>query len=145
MAKIIVSACLLGKNCRYDGGNCKNKKIIDFLKDKEYIAVCPEQMAGLSTPRLPCEVIADRVISIEGKDLTATFSSAAKAVLALAKKHRVKLAILKSESPSCGRDYIFDGSFTGKLTANHGVTANLLLNNKIRVISEKEIDAELNK
>ena len=145
MAKIIVSACLLGENCRYDGGNCRNKKVIAYLKDKEFIAVCPEQMAGLSTPRLPCEVVADRVINIDGKDLTADFDSAAAAVLAIAKKHQVKLAILKSESPSCGRDFIFDGSFTGRLVANHGVTANLLLNNNIRVISEKEITKELKK
>jgi len=139
MSKIIVSACLVGKNCRYDGGNCYNNKLIEFLKSKEYIAACPEELGGLSTPRLPCEREEDKVFNKANEDVTTEFNSGANEFLQLALANSCKLAILKSDSPSCGKGIIYDGSFSGKLTAGNGVTTQLLLKHGIKVITEKEL------
>lgn len=139
MKKILVSSCLLGNNCRYDGGNCHNKQVIAYLKDKEYITVCPEELGGLPTPRLPSEIVKDKVLNIKGEDVTAAFVLGANKVIELAKKHSIELAICKSESPSCGLGIIHDGTFSGNLIEGNGICVNLFLEKGIKVISEKDL------
>ena len=135
----IVSACLLGINCKYDGGNNRNEKIISLLKDEILIPVCPEQLGGLSTPRSPSEIRGDRVYSVEGEDLTENFKRGAEEVLKIAKLYRIKEAIFKDGSPSCGVNYIYDGTFKGVRIKGKGITTRLLEREGVRVISEKDI------
>ncbi len=136
---IIVSACLLGINCKYDGGNNLNKKVLDLFLEGKAIPVCPEQLGGLSTPRLPSEIINGKVFDIEGKDVTKNFLKGANETLRLAKLLECKKAILKENSPSCGVKYIYDGTFSGKKIKGNGITAALLKANGRKVVSEEEI------
>ena len=136
---IFVSACLLGENCKYSGGNNRNEAVISFLNDKEYLAVCPERAGGLPSPRPPAEIRDGRVIDKEGKDVTAEFLLGAEKTLALAKKHRPELCILKANSPSCGCGEIYDGTFSGRKISGNGKTVDLLLKNGFSVITEKQI------
>lgn len=148
---IIVSACLCGVNCKYSGGNNFNEKVMHLFQQGKAVLVCPEQMGGLSTPRLPSEIIggtgADvldgkcRVMTINCQDdVTDRFTKGAEETLKLAKKCGASLAILKSRSPSCGHGTIYDGSFTGTKIDGNGVTAELLERNGIKVITEEELD-----
>ncbi len=137
--KILVSACLLGKNCKYDGTNNYNKKIEEYLKDYDVILVCPEEMGGLSTPRIPSEIKGDKVIGKNGIDVTAEYKKGAQAVLDIVNKYGIKKAILKSRSPSCGKDMVYDGTFSHKLIKGNGITAKLLIENKVEVISSDNI------
>lgn len=146
---ILVSACLLGINCKYNGDNNKDLKVLEYLKDKEFIIVCPEQLGGMSTPRDPSEIIrldGDAVINGETSvitnkrlDVTKKFKLGANEALKIAKLYNCTEAILKEGSPSCGSNYIYDGTFTGKKRDGIGVTTSLLKQNGIKVISEKEI------
>ena len=138
MEKILVSACLLGINCKYNGGNNYNEKIIEYLKDKEVIPICPEIYGGLSTPRKPSERKGNLVIDNEQNDVTLNFKKGAEETLKLAKLLGVKKALLKSKSPSCGYKMIYDGTFTDHLIAGNGVTTELLLNEGIEVLTEKD-------
>ena len=135
----LVSACLLGVNCKYDGGSNRNEKIISLLRDEILIPVCPEQLGGLPTPRVPSEIKGDRVYSVEGKDLTENFIKGAKETLRIAKLYGVKEAIFKDGSPSCGVNYVYDGTFKGKKIKGKGITVRLLEKEGIKVISEKDI------
>ena len=139
----IISACLAGVNCRYDGGNNFSSEIVKLVKDGKAILVCPEQLGGLTTPRLPCEIIIDekgnkKVISIEGKDYTKEFLKGAEETLKIAKTVEVKKAILKARSPSCGKGYVYDGTFKKKLVSGNGITADLLEKNGIKVYTEED-------
>lgn len=146
---ILVSACLLGINCKYNGDNNKDLKVLEYLKDKEFTIVCPEQLGGMSTPRDPSEIIrldGDAVINGETSvitnkrlDVTRKFKLGANETLKIAKLYNCTEAILKEGSPSCGSNYIYDGTFTGKKRDGIGVTTSLLKHNGIKVISEKEI------
>ena len=133
--KILVSACLLGVNCRYDGGNNHSDKIDEFLKDYEIIPICPEIMGGLPTPRIASERLKDKVITKDGRDVTKQYIKGAEECLFLAKKYNVKKALLKLRSPSCGNEKIYDGTFTHTVIDGDGVTAELLKNNGIEIIS----------
>lgn len=143
---ILVSACLVGKNVKYNGKNNKNNDVLEYLKDKEYIEFCPEELGGLPTPRSPVEIKGGdgltvfndeaRVVSISGEDYTEAFVKGAKKSLDIALNNNVTLAILKSNSPSCGKNCIYDGSFSNKIINGNGVTAEILLKNNIKVISE---------
>ena len=135
----IVSACLAGINCRYDGTSRPHKKIMKLVKEGQAIPVCPEQLGGLSTPRAPAEMRGGRVITKNRVDVTSNFERGAQEVLRIAKLFDCKEAILKSNSPSCGCGEIPDGTFSGKLTKGNGVTAALLKLNGIEVKTEKEI------
>lgn len=139
MEKIIVSACLLGEPCRYDGKSCPNETVISYLKGKQVFAVCPEVMGGLPTPRSSCEIIDGKVISKLGEDRTKEYIDGAKQVLALAKQENIQTAILKSLSPSCGFKEIYDGSFTRKVVKGNGICAEMLANNAINVINSDKI------
>lgn len=137
--KIIVSACLAGVNCKYDGTNNINEKIVKFINEHDVILVCPEQMGGLKTPRCPSELIGDQVMSKEGKDVTKEYVKGASEVLKIVKRFNIKKAILKSRSPSCGKDEIYDGTFSHKLKKGDGITAKLLMGNGVEVITSDEI------
>ncbi|MBQ2966791.1 MAG: DUF523 domain-containing protein [Clostridia bacterium] len=141
---ILVSACLLGEKCKYNGSDNKNDAVIQFLKGKRYVAVCPEMMGGLPAPRLPSEIVDKKVIQKDGTDVTAFFEAGAKQVADMAEKYNVKLAILKANSPSCGAGSIYDGTFSGTLIAGNGITAEKLLKMGIAVKTEKELEKEVN-
>ena len=132
---IIVSACLAGYRCRYDGGVVPNEEVIDLMKRGEAVPVCPEMLGGLPCPRVPSERTADgeRVLSKSGDDVTEAFMTGALETLRMARLYGCTHAILKAHSPSCGCGLIYDGTFSGKLREGSGVTAELLLENGITV------------
>ncbi len=134
--KVLVSACLLGVNCKYNGNNNYRAELKAKLQDKEIILACPEVMGGLSIPRKPAEIVHDKVVTIEGDDVTTKFCQGAKETLDLCQKLGIKKAILKANSPSCGVGQVYDGSFTGKLVDKDGITAKLLIENGIEVMSD---------
>lgn len=140
MENIIVSACLLGIGCRYDGKHKANPDVIRLTEKYNLIPVCPEIYGGLPTPRVPSERIGDKVMMKDGRDVTENYQRGARETLEMCRIYNVKTAILKQRSPSCGKGEIYDGSFTGALTERDGVTAELLLANGIRVIGESEIN-----
>lgn len=142
MENLLVSACLMGFECKYcSGSNYIGDEKMAALKEKYVlIPVCPESAGGLPTPRDPSERIGDKVMSSKGVDVTANYKKGADVALWLCKKYGCKKALLKAKSPSCGRDVIYDGTFTGTLTQRHGVTTELLIQNNIEVFSEKELD-----
>ena len=127
-----------GNNCKYDGTSNKNEKILKLAKNFILIPVCPEILGGLPIPREPAEQRGKRVITKSGKDVTKYFEKGAKEVLKIAKILKIKKAILKQKSPSCGCGKIYDGTFSGKLIRGDGVTARLLKENKIQVFSEED-------
>jgi len=135
----LVSACLAGKKCRWNGESRPCQKVIDLVKQGKAIPVCPEQLGGLITPRLPAEQNGNKVFTKEGEDVTLQFNKGAEEVLKIAKSINCCEAILKSKSPSCGSGKIYDGTFSGKLIKGDGVTAKLLKKNNIKVLTEEEI------
>lgn len=140
MEKIIVSACLLGESCRYDGKSKPCEKVIRLAEKHELIPVCPEVLGGLSTPRPPSEMQKDgRFINSEGGDVTANYRSGAESTLHIAIQNSCKLAVLKEKSPSCGVHSRYDGTFTRTLIPESGITAALLRENGITVISEDDL------
>lgn len=159
MNLILISACLLGENCKYSGGNNENAHLISLLKDKEIIAVCPEELGGLPTPRPPAEIISKAEIDAgtetgielstdlclgnvkiclqDGQDVTEQFLKGAFCTQKIAQDYPITLAIMKERSPSCGVDQIYDGTFTGKTIPGSGITTSLLKKMGIPVISEE--------
>lgn len=143
MDKLLISACLLGVPCRYDG---KSKPVasIERLREKyELIPICPEQLGGLPTPRNPSERIGGRVVMEDGTDVTTQYQKGAQAALELCLREGCVAAVLKERSPSCGSGEIYDGTFTRSLVAGDGVTAELLKENGIKVYGGSEPDALL--
>lgn len=140
MENILVSACLFGKNTKYNGGNNYNPKVERLMDKYNVILYCPEVMGGLTTPRLPSEIIDSKVINNEGTDVTLEFTKGANLTLELCKKYNIKKALLKDGSPSCGSSYIYDGTFTSNKINGMGITAKLLDSNNIIVYNESEID-----
>lgn len=130
---ILVSACLVGVNCRYDGTGKLDPELLDLFVRGEAIPVCPEVMGGLSTPRTPAERVGDKVIDYNGKDVTKEFTLGAEKTLEMALENKVKLAIMKSKSPSCGLGIIYDGTHTRTVTEGNGMAVDLLLANGIEV------------
>ncbi|MFQ5647769.1 MAG: DUF523 domain-containing protein [Candidatus Aenigmatarchaeota archaeon] len=122
----VVSACLAGVKCRWDGTAAPCQKVIELVRQGKAIPVCPEQLAGLPTPRPPRERSGSRVITKDGKDVTEELARGAKEALRIAKMAGCKEAILKSRSPACGSGEIYDGTFSGKLTKGDGVFTELL-------------------
>lgn len=140
MSRILVSACLLGVECRYKGDSCPCNEVIDLSKDHILIPVCPEQAGGLPTPRTPSERVGRKVMMRDGKDVTSEYQKGAETALYLAKTLNADFAVLKANSPSCGKGVIYDGTFTGGKCEGNGVTAELLINNGIPVYTEYETD-----
>lgn len=140
MQNLLISACLLGYCCRYDGSN--NGPIPELMQLKRryhLIPICPEQLGGLKTPRLPAERLGDRVVNCEGEDITAEYERGAREALRMARLFGCTNAILKSRSPSCGPDEVYDGTFTHTVVRRPGTTAELLTANGVSVIDETRI------
>lgn len=140
MENILVSACLLGIGCRYDGKHKADPAVLKLAEKYNLIPVCPEIYGGLPTPRVPSERIGDRVMMKDGHDVTENYKRGANEALELCRIYGIKTAILKERSPSCGKGAIYDGTFSGTLTERDGVTAELLLSEGIRVLGESEIN-----
>lgn len=136
-AKYLVSACLAGSKCRYDGKSNYNKRVATLVKEGFGLLICPEVMGGLSIPRVCCEQQGKRVINKDGLDKTLEFEKGAKKVLKYARQKGITKAILKTNSPSCGIEQVYDGSFSRKLIAGQGVCAKLLAANGFELYSEK--------
>lgn len=145
----IVSACLAGINCKYDGENNLNKTVLRLVKEGKAVPLCPEQLGGLTTPRESAECVGGtgmdvlnckaKVMTKSGKDITKEFIKGAEETLKIAKLINANEAILKSKSPSCGCRQTYDGSFTGKLVKGDGVAAALLKKNGVKVSHENQI------
>ena len=135
----IVSACLCGINCKYNGGNNLNPKVLELVKEGKAIPICPEQLGGLTTPRVPSEIKEGRVINKDGIDVTKNFNDGAIEVLKLCKELNIDKAILKSKSPSCGYNEVYDGNFNGTLVKGNGILTDMLIDNDIKVISSDNL------
>ncbi len=142
---LLVSACLLGVCCRYDGDSKPNPEVIALRDRFTLIPICPEVDGGLPTPRTPSERVGDRVLMRDGRDVTENYLSGARAALDRAESFSCSAALLKARSPSCGSGKIYDGSFSGRLTDRDGVAAEMLKKNGISVFTEEEISLLLEK
>lgn len=140
MEYVLVSACLLGLRCRYDGAEKGDDRVLGLLgrEDITLIPVCPEQLGGMSTPREPSEQKDGRVWNRRGEDVTAYYERGAEEALKLARLYQCRRAVLKERSPSCGCGVIYDGTFTKTLIKGHGITAKLLREQGIRVVGESQ-------
>jgi len=149
----LISACLCGINCKYSGENNLNEDCLTLLEQDQAILICPEQLGGLTTPRDPGEIIGDaksiitkgigKVITKEGEDVTAAFLRGAKETIKIAKASGTLAAILKDGSPSCGCNYIYDGTFTGEKIEGEGITCAMLKEEGIEVISDEEYSKKI--
>ena len=140
MEPILISACLLGAACRYDGGSKPVLSVEALMGRYQLVPVCPEQLGGLPTPREPSERQGDLVVMKSGADVTAQYQRGAEQALHLARVFGCKKAVLKERSPSCGSGEIYDGTFSGKLTPGDGVTAALFKKNGIEVFGESHVN-----
>ena len=138
--KIMVSACLAGENCKYNGGNNRNEKILQLMEENEMITICPEQMGGLPTPRIPSEIRDGVVIARDGRVVDQEFRLGAARCLEIANLEKPDLIVLQSRSPSCGVKQRYDGSFSGKLVDAPGVTAQLMMKNGYKVIDVEDLE-----
>ena len=138
MENLLISACLLGVECKYSGGsNALPEETIEKLRTRyRLIPVCPETAGGLPTPRDPSERLGERVVSCRGADVTAQFKKGAEAALTLARRYGCTTALMKEHSPSCGSGLIYDGSFSGKLVKGDGCAAELLKAGGVSVVGE---------
>ena len=137
--KIIVSACLLGRNCKYNGGNNYNEKVVEFLKGKEVIEVCPEVLAGLGVPRTPIEIVHGVLLDRNGRNVDGPVRAAVAQILEQLRGQDIDCAILKSRSPTCGVRQVYDGTFSGTLTDGAGTLAQALLSAGYTVLDAEDI------
>ena len=138
---VLVSACLLGENCKWDGGNNRNERVIALCAGREVIPVCPEIAGGLPVPRQPSEIRNGRVTARDGTDVDAAFRDGAARCLAQCEGRQIECAVLKARSPSCGKGSVYDGSFNGTLVPGDGVFAAMMQARGIPVFTEEETEA----
>lgn len=136
--KYAISSCLMGVNCKYSGGNNLNETLKTFMKDKEYILVCPEVLGGLSTPRACAEIVCGKVMNTDKEDVTKQFEEGARIAYEQIKEFKADIVITQSRSPSCGKGQIYDGSFSGKLTSGNGKFIQFLLQKGVSVMDIEE-------
>ena len=144
MKKILVSACLLGEKCRYDGKSKPCGSVIKLSERFDLVPICPEVFGGLPTPRIPAEIVDGAVLRKDGVDVTNNYKIGAQKALDIAIQNNIKIAVLKEKSPSCGKDIIHNGKFDGELSRGNGITVNLFLKHGINVYKESEVDKLLN-
>lgn len=137
--KIMVSACLLGDNVKYNGGNNRHEKVLDYIKGHEVVPVCPEMLGGLPVPRAPGEIQDGIVRNEDGTSVDYEYRTGAAKALEIAESERIDMAILQSRSPSCGVNQIYDGSFTGRKIKGMGVFARLLSEKGYKVVDAEDI------
>ena len=136
---IVVSACLAGENCKYNGGNNRNKKVEALFNGNRIIPICPEVMGGLSTPRVPSEIVHGIVMNKDGVNVDREYRCGAEMALKIAEREKPDLVILQSRSPSCGVKQRYDGTFTGTLIDGPGLTAELLMRHGFRVVDVEDL------
>lgn len=139
MYKYLISACLCGEYCRYDGGTFDYPHLRKLAEDGVALPYCPEHSGGLPIPRKPCEIVGDKVLAADGTDCTAEYTRGAEGALRLCKEHGITAAILKESSPSCGSTRIYDGTHTGIKIPGMGLAARLLAENGVTLYSEKAL------
>jgi len=137
--KIVVSACLLGENCKYNGGNNYCPRVVEFTQGKKVIPVCPEMAAGFGCPRIPMEIVNGRLKNREGTDLHDAMDKAIASILAELEGEEIACAVLKSRSPTCGVRQVYDGTFSGTLVSGMGLFAQALHQKGIPVIDSEEV------
>ena len=137
--KIMVSACLLGEDCKYNGGNNRNEELIRLLSGHTVIPVCPEVLGGLPVPRVPAEIVGGVVTNREGESVDEAFRKGASLALVIAMRERPDRIILQSRSPSCGVKQIYDGTFSGKLVPGMGVFAEMAKKAGFRVVDVEDL------
>lgn len=137
--KILVSACLLGQDCKYNGGNNYDPKVVEFLQGREVLPVCPEVLAGLGTPRTPVEIVDGIVTDRDGNCVDTQIRAAVREILEDIRDEEIGCAILKSRSPTCGVKQVYDGTFSGRLVDGSGVLAQALMDAGYRVIDAEEL------
>ena len=142
---LLISMCLLGEPCRYDGKSVPlDGTIIEKLKEKyTLVTVCPEQEGGLPTPRIPAERQGENVVRRDGVDVTAEYRKGAEVALSLCRRFGISIALMKAKSPSCGAGRIYDGTFSGTLTDGDGVTVSLLSGNGIKIFTKNDVNSLL--
>lgn len=140
--RVLVSACLLGENCKYNGGNNFSPAVAEYLRGKDVLPVCPELLAGLGCPRVPMEIVDGILMTRDGRNVDAVMREAAALVLERLRGEEIGCAILQSRSPTCGVNQIYDGSFSGRLIAGMGVFAKALHKAGYRVIDAEDIRKE---
>ena len=135
--KIMVSACLLGENCKYNGGNNRDEKVIAYLKDKEVVAVCPEKLLGI--PRIPMEIVNGKLINKDGVEVDGAVRQTISEIMDTLRTEPVDMAILKSRSPTCGVRQVYDGTFSGTLIDGAGVLTQALQKAGIPTVDAEEL------
>ena len=139
MTKILVSGCLLGENCKYNGGNNYNPRVVEFLKGKEVISICPEIMAGMGCPRNPIEIVDGVLTDCHGKNVDSLIRKSVMEIMERIRDEEIQCAILQSRSPTCGVNQVYDGTFSGKLIPGPGVFAKSLMDAGYLVIDGEDI------
>lgn len=137
--KIVVSACLLGRNCKYNGGNNRNERVLEYVKGKDVIEVCPEVLAGLGTPRTPIEIVDGVIMSRDGRCVDGALRDAIAKILDGLRGEEIECAILKSRSPTCGVKQVYDGTFSGVLVDGMGALARALADAGYKVIDCEDL------
>ena len=139
MTKILVSGCLLGENCKYNGGNNYNPRVVEFLKDKEVISICPEIMAGMGCPRKPIEIVDGVLTECHGKNVDSLIRKSVMEIMERIRDEEIQCAVLQSRSPTCGVNQVYDGTFSGKLIPGSGIFAKSLMDAVYLVIDVEDI------
>ena len=139
MTKILVSGCLLGENCKYNGGNNYNPRVVEFLKDKEVISICPEIMAGMGCPRNPIEIVDGVLTDCHGKNVDSLIRKSVMEIMERIRDEEIQCAVLQSRSPTCGVNQVYDGTFSGKLIPGSGIFAKSLIDAGYLVIDVEDI------
>ena len=139
MTKILVSGCLLGENCKYNGGNNYNPRVVEFLKDKEVISICPEMMAGMGCPRNPIEIVDGVLTDCHGKNVDSLIRKSVMEIMERIRDEEIQCAVLQSRSRTCGVNQVYDGTFSGKLIPGSGIFAKSLMDAGYLVIDVEDI------
>ena len=139
MTNILVSGCLLGENCKYNGGNNYNPRVVEFLKGKEVISICPEIMAGMGCPRNPIEIVDGVLTDCHGKNVDSLIRKSVMEIMERIRDEEIQCAILQSRSPTCGVKQVYDGTFSGKLIPGSGIFAKSLMDAGYLVIDGEDI------
>ena len=139
MENLLVSACLLGENCKYNGGNNYNAAVAEYVKGKEVLPICPEMMAGMGCPRTPIEIVDGVLMDRDGNNVDAAMGEAVAKAMAQIRNEEIQCAILQSRSPTCGVNQVYDGSFSGRLIPGSGIFAQALREAGYRVLDAEEI------
>ena len=140
--KVLVSACLLGENCKYNSGNNYSSAVAEFVRGKEILPICPELMAGMGCPRTPIEIVDGVLMDRDGKNVDTAMRKAVARVLEQIRQEEIQCAILQSRSPTCGVNQVYDGSFSGKLILGTGISAQALKEAGYRVIDAEDVGKE---